>query len=103
MSKQYTQTQLAGIVSELNSGKLYVTCGIHNYVGGSKPPQTRGCSKCWMAYYVWDLATTPPHLRKERLDELEGVVLRAVEFERTGKFGKDFELYEPGDPRFKVE
>lgn len=56
-----------------------------------------------MAYYTWDLATTPPSKRQERLEELEVVIHHMVEYEQKGKFGHDLELYRPGDPRFTVE
>lgn len=56
-----------------------------------------------MAYYVADLALTPPGKRQERLDELEEVIHHAIEYERTGQFGKDLELFSPDDPRFTVE
>lgn len=99
------------ILSEINSDEVTLTCGKHNYVAARKranatlaiPPNTRGCADCWKVYYITDLALTPPGKRQERLDELEEVIHHAVEFERTGKFGADFELYDTKDPRFAVE
>jgi hypothetical protein len=99
------------VLGEIASDKVLLICGHHNYTATRKrangtvcvPPETRGCAMCWKVYYVSDLALTPPSKRQERLDELEEVIRHAVEFERTGQFGKDFDLYEPGDPRFGVE
>src|SRR5579859_288125 len=99
----YTDEQLDAIVREVDSGKLYVTCGKHHYHGGKLPPKTSGCAQCWQAYYLWDYATTPPHLRQARLEELESIIHHAIEYEEKGKFGKDLELFEPTDPRFEVK
>ncbi len=98
----YTREQLDGIVKELGGGQLLLVCQKHNYTASKIPPPPRGCADCLNAYFVWDYATTPPHLRKERLEELESIIKHAVEFDVKGKFGKDFELFNPGDPRFKV-
>jgi hypothetical protein len=70
--------------------------------GAVKPPEPRGCPDCWKAYFFTIHAQTAPHLRQEHLDELESVIRHAVEFSEKGQFGKDFELYEPGDPRFQI-
>lgn len=91
------------ITEVLNSEKTQLVCSKHNYLGGKLPPKTSGCKYCWMAYYVWDLATTPPSKRQERLDELESIINHAIEYDKKGQFGKDLELYSPGDPRFTVE
>lgn len=100
------------ILGEVESEKVVLICGKHQYVASKKkangivvvPPNTRGCPECWKVYYVTDLAMTPPNKRQERLDELEEVIRRAVEYERTGKFGDDFELFDPKeDSRFQVQ
>lgn len=99
------------MLDEVASERVTLICGKHNYTPTKKrahatlaiPPNTRGCKECWMAYYVADLALTPPSKRQERLDELEEVIHHAIEYERTGQFGKDLELYDPKDSRFKVE
>jgi hypothetical protein len=39
-----------------------------------------------MAYYCFDLASTPPSLRKERLDELEHVINSVVSMVKKNKF-----------------
>jgi hypothetical protein len=99
------------VLGEIASEKVLLVCGRHNYTAARKrvngtvciPPNTRGCKECWKVYYFTDLALTMPAKRQERLDELEEVIHHAIEFEKSGKFGKDFDLYEPGDPRFGVE
>ena len=68
----------------LDPNKTYVYCGIHGYFGSNKPPETRGCSKCWFAYYFYDMATTPPDRRYERMKELEMVVHHLAESEDKG-------------------
>lgn len=99
-----SKTETERVVEEIfDVDKLNATCSKHQYIGNKIPPQTHGCSRCWLAYYIWDMATTPPSLRKERLDELESIIHHAVEYEKKGQFGHDLELFQPGDPRFKVE
>lgn len=86
----------------LDTEKIQLVCKKHNYLGGKMPPKTSGCKDCWYAFYVWDLATTPPSQRQQRLDELEEVIHHAIEYEQKGQF-TDFKLFEPGDPRLKIE
>src|SRR5438105_1550167 len=93
------------VLDEIDSDKVQLVCGRHNYTAARRranatlaiPPNTTGCKDCWLVYYATDLALTPPSKRQERLDELTEVIQHAIEFERTGKFGKDFELFEPTD------
>lgn len=99
------------ILEELASESVILQCGKHRYVAARKrnghtvaiPPNTRGCADCWRVYFFTDIALTLPSKRQERIDELEAVIHHAVEYERTGKFGKGFELYSPKDSRFAVE
>lgn len=98
-----SEHDVKAVLAENESERTNIICSKHNYAGNKIPPNTRGCKHCWLAYYIWDLATTPPSKRQERLEELETVVHHAVEYEKKGTFGKDFELYEPGDERFRVD
>lgn len=50
------------------------------------PPKSSGCKECWLAYYIYDIASTPPSLRKERLDELESVIRHTAEYAAKGKW-----------------
>jgi hypothetical protein len=98
------------VLAEIRSQKLTLMCGKHRYTAARVkngkirviPPEPNGCKECWEVYYITDFALTPPEKRPERLDELEEVIHHTVEYEQKGKFGKDFTLYEPGDPRFQV-
>jgi hypothetical protein len=108
IDKKAARRKLDRIVSEIQSEKLFLTCGQHAYVayirnGIVNPPQPIGCPDCWRAYFFTLHAMTSPELRQEHLDELEEVIHKTVEYERQGKFGDDFQLYEPGDPRFRLE
>lgn len=99
------------ILDEIGSDQVHLICGRHQYTAARKrangtvaiPPNTRGCKDCWKVYYITDMALTEPSKRQERLDELEQVIHHAIEFEQKGQFGKDFELFDPKDERFKVE
>jgi hypothetical protein len=101
---------VANVLDEINSGRVTLVCSKHNYVAARKrangtvavPPVPNGCKQCWENFYVTDLALTPPNKRQERLDELEQVIHHAVEYEKRGQFGRDFDLFEPGDERFRV-
>jgi hypothetical protein len=101
---------VANVLDEINSGKLTLVCGRHNYTAARKrangtfaiPPEARGCVQCWRVYYFTQHALTAPNKRQEALDELESVVHHAVEYEQKGSFGKDFQLFEPTDERFAV-
>lgn len=102
---------ISTVLDEINSGKVTLVCGKHNYVAARKrangvfaiPPETSGCVECWKVYYVTQHGLTAPNKRQEALDELEPVVHHAVEFEQKGQFGKDFELFDIRDPRFEVQ
>jgi hypothetical protein len=107
VDKSVAKRKLEQIVEQIQGERLYLTCGKHQYVAAVKrgavlPPEPRGCADCWRAYLFTVHACTPPGQRQEHLDELESVIRHAVEFSEKGQFGKDFELYEPGDPRFQI-
>lgn len=107
IDKRLAKQKLDRIFGDLKSGTVVLTCGKHGYAayvqkGAIRPPAPNHCPLCWEAYLVTDYAMTDPNIQYERLAELEEVIHHAVEFEKTGKFGKDFELYAPGDSRFEV-
>ena len=96
----------------IKDGSVILNCAKHQYVASRKresgvtvaiPPEPRGCAECLKVYYITDYALTPVETQAQRLDELTEVIHHAVEFDKTGKFGQDFELYNPRDERFKVE
>lgn len=91
IDKRLAKSKLDRITDELNSGKLYLTCGRHSYVayvkqGGVTPPEPRGCPDCWKAYYFTLHCITAPHQRYEHLEELNEVIRKTVEMVEKGKF-----------------
>jgi hypothetical protein len=77
---------IAGILAEKDSERVNLVCPKHQYVGSKMPPKSSGCKECWQVYYIYDLASTPPSLRKARLDELEHVINSVVDMVRKNKF-----------------
>ena len=77
---------IKSILAEKDSERATVVCSKHQYTGSRIPPKASGCKECWMVYYCYDLATTPPSLRKERLDELEHVIHKVVDMVKKGTF-----------------
>lgn len=69
--------------------KVILHCGEHLYVGSNIPPPPRGCKSCWEAYYWHMIATTPPHLRRQRVEEALSAVRHGVESYEKGQW--DFE------------
>lgn len=102
---------LTVLIDQIRSGKVILTCSKHSYSAAQvrksgklvpMPPEPRGCPDCLRAYFYTDWCMAPASTREQRLDELESVVRHAVEYDKTGKFGEDFELYDVQDPRFEV-
>lgn len=86
----YSESEVTALLAEvMDKEKVLLHCEPHRYLGSSTPPTSRGCKYCWEAYYWYMLASTPPHLREERLELLERGVAHAVELVEQGKF--DFE------------
>jgi hypothetical protein len=81
-----TPADIASILAEKDSERVQLVCPKHNYVGSKMPPKSSGCKECWQVYYIFDLASTPPSLRKERLDELEHVIHNVVDMVKKNKF-----------------
>lgn len=96
---KFTEAQLQDVLSEREGVRVNLVCGTHQYVGSKMPPKTQGCKNCWMAYYTYDLASTPPHLRQERLEELETIIHHVAEYEDQGRF--DFEAFDPWSREFQ--
>lgn len=80
-------TKLLGEV--LDKDKVLLTCKRHMYIGQEKPPEPIGCTDCWTAYWWYMIATTPPHLRQERLEMAYRATYDAVKLAERGEF--DFE------------
>lgn len=85
-----TQTQAENVLREVfDKDKILLSCGEHRYIGSNLPPQPIGCKQCWEAYYWYMIATTPPHLRRERVEQAISAVTHANESYERGEF--DFE------------
>ena len=65
------------------------------YLASNTPPEPRGCVNCWQAYWMYSVATTPPHLRAELLEKAYRGIYDAVKSVERGEF--DFQpLARPG-------
>jgi hypothetical protein len=84
----------------LNPQKVLLHCGVHNYIASDTPPPPRGCKNCWEAYWWFKIASTPPHLRQERLEQAFKMVRDANQAIETGTW--DFQVAE-GYPEAKIE
>jgi hypothetical protein len=79
--------------------KVILVCEEHLWAAGGQTPPTSGCRECWMAFYLSILAKCPPHLRDQRLSELETGIRHATEEVERGKF--DFVPFR--HPQMKIE
>lgn len=90
--KKYTEKEREDILRDvLDPSKVQLVCGRHQYVGSETPPAPIGCKMCWQAYWIHKIATTPPHLRRERLEAAYRAVYDAVKMHERGDF--DFEVF----------
>jgi hypothetical protein len=70
--KNMTQAQTARLMEELDSEKVALICGKHQYVAHvSRPPQHTKCQECWQAYITVMVASMPPHERSQFLEALQ--------------------------------
>lgn len=84
---RYDEKQRRDILSEvMDSEKIQLLCGRHSYLAGEKPPTSTGCKECWQAWYMHKIATTPPHLRQERLEMMERMIHDAVKDVEAGRW-----------------
>ena len=86
----WNEQQVEKILGEvMDKDKTLLSCQKHRYIASNTPPMPVGCKDCWLAYYWYMIATTPPHLREERLGQLERALTDAVAMAERGEF--DFE------------
>lgn len=90
--------QWAGEV--LNTQKVLLHCGVHKYIASDIPPLPRGCKNCWEAYWWFKIASPPPHLRRERLEQAFKMVMDANQAVEQGDW--DFQV-DLGYPEAKIE
>lgn len=88
----YTEKQIAALKAELASQeKVFMQCDEHDYIGDIHAMPTSGCKRCWFTYYFTLIAQTPPHLREQRIAEIQAVVFTLAKDIDKGKV--DFQLY----------
>lgn len=88
----YTQKQKDALKAELNEQqRVFMECEDHQYIGDLHSMPTSGCKRCWFCYMFTMVAQTPPHLREQRLHELQAVVFSLAKDIDQGKV--DFQLY----------
>lgn len=91
--RAYSQTEKEAILREaMDPIKIQLVCGKHQYTAKELPPTSKGCKECWQAWWMHKIATTPPHLREQRLQEAESMLRNAVQMLEAGQF--DFEPYD---------
>lgn len=72
--------------------KAILHCGRHGYIGSDTPPKPNGCKNCWEVYWWFKIASTPAHLRQERLEQAFRTVYDAVRSVEKGTW--DFKVDE---------
>ena len=88
--KRYSEKEMADILTDaLDPNRTQVVCKRHSYVGAELPPAPIGCADCWQAYWMHKIASTPPHLRQQRLEEAYRAVYDAVKSHERGEFDFD--------------
>jgi hypothetical protein len=89
-SKKYTEAQVRQLYADImDTNKVQLVCGKHNYLASEKPPTSVGCKNCWEAWWWHKIATTPAHLRAERIEQATAMLRHANEAYERGEF--DFE------------
>lgn len=93
----YTRTEQEKLVAEAFDGqRVQFWCAKHNYFGPvkGKPEVVPGlsCPNCWKIFYIYEMMSTPPDKRREKLEEIEEVLHHVVESVEAGQW--DFKPYE---------
>jgi hypothetical protein len=70
----------------LDPTKVHLICGEHKYIASKTPPFPNGCINCWKAYWWFQVATSPPHLREQLLDLAYKAVYDSVKAHERGEF-----------------
>lgn len=102
----FTESEQRDILKEIiGSERVTLYCADHMYTGPVKSnpavKPAKGCPKCWQVYFILDLASVPPHMREQRLSELEEVLHKMNEMVDAGTW--DFEPYEHAEIEFSEE
>lgn len=84
----FTNEQRDKMLKELNSPTVHLCCEDHGFYPGkvTSLPMQFNCKYCTLAQFYYEFAKTPPHMRQQRLDELESLVHHMVEDLERGNF-----------------
>lgn len=89
-NKKYTEAQMERLYADImDTTKVQLVCGKHNYLASEKPPASQGCKQCWEAWWWRLIATTPADERIERIEAATAMLQHANESYERGEF--DFE------------
>lgn len=74
--KRYSQHQIGKLMEEVDSEKVTLFCGKHQYVADlmHAPGLKKGhaqCAECWNAYYTKFVAAMPPHTRQQVMEGIQ--------------------------------
>lgn len=84
---EYTQTQADALLTEvMDKNRVILSCEKHSYLASDIPPKPIGCKDCWQAYWWHQIASTPPHLRRARLEAALSMMKEAVRLAEKGEF-----------------
>lgn len=102
----YTEKEQEAIIKEVMCPeRVTLYCAKHFYSGPVKNnPEikpAKNCKECWNVYFWHDIASAPPHLRAERLAELEEVLAKVAEMVEKGTF--DLQPYDHAKIEFSEE
>lgn len=94
--------QCKALLNEVfDADRVMLLCGTHQYLPGGKKRPTMGCKDCMQVFYINLLAKVPPHLRQERIEQLEAMVHHIVEELKMGILPPVFDRAEISSPETK--
>jgi hypothetical protein len=71
-AKNMSAPQLQRLMDELDSEKVLLFCGKHNYAAKLlKAPSNQNCQECWQAYITCIVAVQAPHERLKFMEALQ--------------------------------
>jgi hypothetical protein len=78
------------MLEDVNSGKVLLTCGIHQWSYGQKRngkpvPPNFSCARCQMVSFMGLLCNTPPEKREETVEMLEYTIHHLIEADKRGE------------------
>lgn len=85
----------------LDPNRTILFCGRHYYSAAPGTSPKAGCVDCNKVFWFHEIATIPPHERREKLERLQSLVHRMAEDLENGTF--DFEFNPSGHPEITTE